>query len=121
MFRLFPSVCLSVCLSSAALLLVAARVLGGGGLSMHQQVMNAGPQHQALLPAADTPKPWATVVAATYANLKNAPVLYSRSGTGGKGRWVSPGQAVVVEEVEQDGGGGAEEERVEYAKRLTKV
>lgn len=83
--------------------------------------MHAGPQHQALLPAADTPKPWATVVAATYANLKNVPVLYSRSGTGDKGRWVSPGRAVVVQEVEQDGGGGAEEERVEYAKRLTKV
>lgn len=83
--------------------------------------MHAGPQHQALLPAAETtPKPWDTVVAATYANLKNVPVLYSRSVTGGKGRWVSPGEAVVVEEVEQDGGGGSEE-KVEHAKRLTKV
>lgn len=83
--------------------------------------MHAGPQHQALLPAAETPKPWDIVVAATYANLKNVPVLYSRSVTGGKGRWVCPGQAVVVEEVEQKGGGEEEEERVEYAKRLTKV
>lgn len=83
--------------------------------------MHAGPQHQALLPAAETPRPWSTVVAATYANLRDVPVLYSRSGMGDKGQWVSPGKAVVVEEVEQDGGGGAEEERVEYAKRLTKV
>lgn len=82
--------------------------------------MHAGPQHQALLPAADTPKPWETVVAATYANLKGVPVLYSRSATGVRGRWVCPGEAVVVEEVEEDGGGGTEE-RVEHAKRLTKV
>lgn len=82
--------------------------------------MHAGPQHQALLPAAETPKPWETVVAATYGNLKSVPVLYSRSATGGKGRWVSPGEAVVVEEVEDDGGGGTEE-RVGHAKRLTKV
>lgn len=81
--------------------------------------MHAGPQHLALLPAAETPKPWETVVAATYANLKNLPVIYSRSGSGGKGRWISPGQAVVVDE-EEDGSGGGEE-RVEYAKRLTKV
>ncbi len=84
------------------------------------QVMHAGPQHQALLPAAETPKPWETVVAATYANLKNAPVLFSRGVTGGKGRWVRPGEAVVMEEVEPDGGGGAEE-RAEHAKRLTEV
>ncbi|CAM9895808.1 unnamed protein product, partial [Ectocarpus sp. 8 AP-2014] len=85
-----------------------------------RDVMQAGPQHQALLPAAETPKPWDTVVAATYSNLKNVPVLFSRSATGGKGRWIPPGQAVVVEEVEEDGGGGSEE-RVEYTKRLTKI
>lgn len=82
--------------------------------------MHAGPQHLALLPAAETPKPWETVVAATYANLKDIPVLYCRSGAGGMGRWITPGQAVVVDEEEEDGGGGGEE-RVEYAKRLTKV
>ncbi|CAM9133150.1 unnamed protein product, partial [Laminaria digitata] len=85
-----------------------------------RDVMNAGPQHRALLPAAETPKPWETVVAATYANLKNVPVLYSRSGAGEMGRWITPGQAVVVDEEEEDGGGGGEE-RVEYAKRLTKI
>lgn len=85
------------------------------------QVMHAGPQHQALLPASETPKPWDIVAAATYANLKNVPVLYSRSIAGGRGRWVCPGQAVVVEAVEQKGGGEEEEERVDYAKRLTKV
>ncbi|CAN0322269.1 unnamed protein product, partial [Ectocarpus sp. 12 AP-2014] len=85
-----------------------------------RDVMQAGPQHQALLPAAETPKPWDIVVAATYSNLKNVPVLFSRSATGGKGRWIPPGQAVVVEEVEEDGGGGSEE-RVEYTKRLTKI
>lgn len=108
----------SVCLAGTIM------IMRGGLLCVRRfsfpQVMHAGPQHQALLPAAETPKPWETVVAATYANLKNVPVLFSRSATGEKGRWVCPGEAVVVEEVEQDGGGGAEE-RVEHAKRLTKV
>lgn len=85
-----------------------------------QQVLSAGPQHLALLPAAETPKPWDTVVAAAYANLKNVPVLFSRSFGGGRGRWVCPGEAIVVDEEKEDGGGGGEE-RVEQAKRLSKV
>lgn len=84
--------------------------------------MGAGPQHQALLPSADTPKPWETVVAATYTNLKSVPVLCSRTetSTGTRRRWIAPGNAVVVDEVEEKGGGGGEE-MAEYLKRLSKV
>lgn len=82
--------------------------------------MGSGPQHQALLPVAEMPKAWETLVAATYANLRNVPVLWSRTNSVDKGKWIAPGQAVVVEE-EEDGGGGGGEEKVEYAKRLSKV
>lgn len=82
--------------------------------------MGPSPQHQALLPVADMAKSWENVVVATYAHLKNAPVLFShQSVRGEKGRWIAPGKAVVVNE-EEDGGEGGEE-RVEYAKRLAKV
>ena len=82
--------------------------------------MGPGPQHQALLPVAEMSKAWENVVAATYAHLKNAPVLFSRQSVRGEqGRWIAPGKAVVVDE-EEDGGIGGEE-RVEYAKRLGKV
>lgn len=62
-----------------------------------RQVMGAGSHHRALLPPdADMPKPWETLVAASYKNMRNVPVLYSRSGPDGKGRWIPPGQAIVV-------------------------
>lgn len=82
------------------------------------QVMGPGSQHIALLPASETPKPWETVVAATYAKLKNIPVLFCRTGLEGKGRWIAPGQAVVVDEEEE---GKEREEDAERAKCLCKV
>lgn len=63
------------------------------------------------------PKPWETLVEATYAKLKNVHVLFCRTGLEGKGRWIAPGQAVVVDEEEE----GGREEDVESAKRLCKV
>lgn len=79
--------------------------------------MGPGSQHIALLPSSETPKPWETVVAATYAKLKSVPVLFCRTGSEGKGKWIAPGQAVVVDEEEE----GGREEDAERARCLCKV
>lgn len=102
-----------------------------------RDVMRSRAQHRSLLPAAEISKPWETLVSAAYENLKVLPVLYSDSGFEGRGRWIPPEQAVVVEGNEgivskdggrdagprgrQAGGSAASEEGREYADRLIEV
>lgn len=102
-----------------------------------RRVMGPGAHHRSLLPAVELSKPWEMLVAAVYDNLKDLPVLYSNDGDGDRGRWIAPGQAVVVEgEVDDNGaeeggrerarggravGGAATEQDREYINKLSEV